>query len=83
MGSKFENFDFSRDCQKVETEYWANDSVLPCLFVNLFKFATACGKNIRLSKGAAYKFATGCDSLAKKKRPLKGASAQRYYRWGG
>jgi hypothetical protein len=48
MRSKFENFDFLRDCQKVETEYWANDSLLPCLFVNLFKFTTACGKNIRL-----------------------------------
>jgi len=44
MGSKFENFDFLRDCQKVETEYWPNDSVLPCLSVNLFKFATACGE---------------------------------------
>lgn len=30
-----------------QTEYWANDSVLPCLSVNLFKFASACGKFIR------------------------------------
>jgi hypothetical protein len=36
MKSKFENFDFLRDCQKVETEYWTNDSILPWLSVNLF-----------------------------------------------